>query len=736
MNRYTGKKLDNRFELGRLIGTGGMADVYKAKNLDDGSTVAIKILKKEYSDNEEFLRRFRNESRAIAYLSHPNIVKITDVGFSNKVQYIVMEYIDGVTLKKYMELQPYVDWQTAAFFMIQILRALAHAHEKEIVHRDIKPQNIMVLKNGQIKVMDFGIAKFAKEEGLTTTAQAIGSVHYISPEQARSDVTDEKSDIYSAGIVFYEMLTGKKPFDNENPISVALMHMQAKAKRPCDVNPKIPKGLEEIILKAIEKEPEKRYASARAMIDDIEKFKQNPEESFGYYEEEQKLTMERDNNSTKSFKSVDTEGRAKDRYDEPSSYESSYDSDETYDSGYDDGYSEGETIIEEEYVEKRSMFIPMLSGVVIVVIIIATIFLTGLMLNYFGGESDYKEFRVQNFVGQEYDNAKKIFSQYLVFEVTETKYSPMPENTILEQDLEPGEVVKPGHKIYVVLSKGPKMIEIPSLDNGFREDQAKSILEEKKFASQTKLVYDENVPEGYVIKTEPAANTPCKEGTTVLIYNSRGKMTAQVKLPDINGKKEADARKILEDFDLEVVSQTRNSEMPEGTVIGMDHSAGTVVETGTSITIYVSTGLPAVLTQEIEIQFPPEANGVFAFKVYVDGTLNGEHRDVDSKYTSRKNIAISASGAKKEITIYLVNQANGKEHELGRYMYSFDDSMTKQIISENIAEAFREVGGLKAAAATPAPSPSPSPTAAATPAPTQAPEEPDDSDTSEDGEEE
>ena len=241
MDKNIGKKLDGRFEILRLIGTGGMADVYKAHDILEDKIVAVKILKKEFAENEEFLRRFRNESRAIAVLSHPNIVKVIDVSFSNKMQYIVMEYIDGITLKDYLETEKVLDWNTASYFMLQILRALGHAHDMGIVHRDVKPQNIMILSDGTIKVMDFGIAKFAREEGLTTTAQAIGSVHYISPEQARSDATDEKSDIYSAGIVFYEMLTGQKPFDNENPISVALMHMQARAKKPSDVNPDVPK---------------------------------------------------------------------------------------------------------------------------------------------------------------------------------------------------------------------------------------------------------------------------------------------------------------------------------------------------------------------------------------------------------------------------------------------------------------------------------------------------------------
>ncbi|WP_294754787.1 protein kinase, partial [uncultured Ruminococcus sp.] len=259
MDKNIGKKLDGRYEITELIGVGGMAEVYKGVDVIDNKTVAIKILKKEYAENEEFLRRFRNESKAIAVLSHPNIVKIYDVGFSEKIQYIVMEYIDGITLKEYIEEEKVLTWKDTVHFVIQILRALQHAHDKGIVHRDIKPQNIMMFTDGTIKVMDFGIAKFAREEGKTATDQAIGSVHYISPEQASGSVTDAKSDIYSVGAMMYEMLTGRKPFDSDNPVAIAVMHMHDIPERPRAINPDIPDGLEEIVLRAMEKAPEDRY---------------------------------------------------------------------------------------------------------------------------------------------------------------------------------------------------------------------------------------------------------------------------------------------------------------------------------------------------------------------------------------------------------------------------------------------------------------------------------------------
>ena len=282
MDKYIGKRLGGRYDIKELIGVGGMANVYKATDIIEDKIVAVKILKDEYLSNDEFLRRFRNESKAIAVLSHPNIVKIFDVSLGDGIQYIVMEYVDGLTLKEYIEQQHVLRWKEAVHFTVQILRALQHAHDKGIVHRDIKPQNIMLLQDGTIKVMDFGIARFARDDGRTVTDKAIGSVHYISPEQARGDVTDEKSDIYSVGVMLFEMLTGKLPFDADSAVSIALMQMQAIPKMPRQLNETIPEGLEEITVRAMQKDPSQRYQSAAEMLRDIDEFKRNPSILFEY----------------------------------------------------------------------------------------------------------------------------------------------------------------------------------------------------------------------------------------------------------------------------------------------------------------------------------------------------------------------------------------------------------------------------------------------------------------------
>ena len=282
MDKYTGKRLDARYEIQELIGVGGMAVVYRAYDIIEDKTVAIKILKDEFLGNKEFIRRFKNESKAISVLSHPNIVKVYDVSFGTKIQYIVMEYINGITMKEFISQQKKISCKDAIYFTKQILSALQHAHKKGVVHRDIKPQNIMLLKDGTIKVTDFGIARFSRSETQTMTDRAIGSVHYISPEQAKGSIIDEKADIYSVGVVLYEMLTGQLPFEADNAVSVAIMQMQSNPKSLREINPDIPEGLEEITLHAMQKLPENRYASAEEMLEDIEKFEKNPDIHFNY----------------------------------------------------------------------------------------------------------------------------------------------------------------------------------------------------------------------------------------------------------------------------------------------------------------------------------------------------------------------------------------------------------------------------------------------------------------------
>ena len=319
MDKFIGKRLDGKYEIHNLVGMGGMAYVYRAYDRVEDRWVAIKILKEEFSDNSDFLRRFRNEAKAITLLSHPNIVEVYDVSFGDRLQYIVMEYIDGITLKQYIEQEGVIRWDEAVHFTIQILLALEHAHEKGIIHRDIKPQNVMLLQNGTIKVTDFGIARFSQSETQTMTDKAIGSVHYIAPEQARGDYITNKADIYSVGVMLYEMLTGQLPFVADSAVSVALMQLQAKPVMPRELNPNLARGLEQITMKAMEKNPVDRFQSAGEMLDDIAQFRRNPGMVFHYDMQPIRSNYE----ASRNMESYDS-ARFKPSYNDSYEYEEEY----------------------------------------------------------------------------------------------------------------------------------------------------------------------------------------------------------------------------------------------------------------------------------------------------------------------------------------------------------------------------------------------------------------------------
>ena len=466
MDKYIGKKLDGRYEITELIGVGGMADVYKATDVVDNKVVAVKILKKEFAENEEFLRRFRNESKAIALLSHPNIVKVYDVGFSDKLQYIVMEYIDGITLKEYIDNEKVLTWKDSVHFIIQVLRALQHAHDRGIVHRDIKPQNIMLFTDGTIKVMDFGIAKFARDDNGTATDQAIGTVHYISPEQARGDETDEKSDIYSVGVMLYEMLTGQKPFDTDNPISVAVMHMQNTPERPRAINPNIPAGLEEIILRAMEKDAENRYQTASDMIRDIEAFKANTSMTFGYYVEESDEEPAADS-PTQYFSSSSAQQEAVRLRKGVESYED--EDEEEYDEDEDDDDDE-----EEE--EPRSLFIPVMTAVTIAFIVVAVFFVLWLIKGAIQGEpKNSTKYEMPNLVGMDYYEAKESYT-YLDIQIGETEYSDFPKDVIFAQDIDVDTPVSKDQTVIVSVSLGMSTVEVPDV-KGYQYEYARKMLD-------------------------------------------------------------------------------------------------------------------------------------------------------------------------------------------------------------------------------------------------------------------
>ncbi len=719
MDKNIGKKLDGRYEITELIGEGGMADVYKAVDVVDGKEVAVKILKKEFAESEEFLRRFRNESKAIAVLSHPNIVKIYDVGFSEKIQFIVMEYIDGITLKEYMESERVLNWKDSVHFVTQILRALQHAHERGIVHRDIKPQNIMMFTDGTIKVMDFGIAKFAREEGRTATDQAIGTVHYISPEQARGDVTDAKSDLYSVGVMLYEMLTGQKPFDTDNPVSIAVMHMQNIAELPRHINPDIPEPIEEIIVHAMEKNPNDRYQTANEMIRDIDRFKADPYVNFGYIKKSPE-------ESTRYFSAVQNPDSAV--YEDEEEYEGDnylYDDqqDVVYSNEYDEDYSD---FSEEETEKSRSLFVPVLSAVTVVVIMVAVLLITMVVKDMFNGGSEPKttQFVMRNLVGMDYNQAVESYSKYIDIQVEAQEWSELERDKIFEQSIPEGEAVKKGEIVKVKVSLGQKTVKVPNVIN-YHYITAGEALRAEGLEVEYKYQANKDVDEELVFDTEPAALEEAAPGTTVLVYVSTGSDVEEIEMEDFVGKSIDDAKVQCGIWGISVKTEKKASSKEKGTILKQSIEAGEKVPSDSTITFTVSTGEEPEGDVDITVYFPDDATGRFRLSAYHNNTPIYESFTLSADYTKENPMKITYKGTDVHVTIVLTNLSNGLTAVLGEYNMNFEDG-TFSTVRESIYEAFGTVDGLYVAPTEPpAPEPDPDsqPQTPETDAPTEAEDE-------------
>lgn len=617
MDKNIGKKLDGRYELIELIGIGGMADIYKAKDLTEDKIVAVKILKNEFAASEDFLRRFRNESKAIALLSHPNIVKIFDVGFTEKIQYIVMEYIDGITLTEYIERQGVLKWRDAVHFTVQILRALQHAHDRGIVHRDIKSQNVMLLSDGTIKVMDFGIARFNRETDKTMSEKAIGSVHYISPEQARGEVTDEKSDIYSVGVMLYEMLTGKKPFDGDNPVSIALKHMQATPKRMTEINPSIPEGLEEITMKAMQKEPSKRYQTAGEMIKDIEEFKKNPSIIFEY-------KYFSTDGSTKYFDKVSPEQTAAVPTAKRKVQLEAPEDDEEYDD--DDDYYD-----EDEYYERRrrSPVLPILFALATAFVIMTAWLIHTIVTKNFDDiqSASGEEVTMPTLVNLTWDEVRAQYNDYNFIPVTQYS-SEYEKNVVMDQSVMPGRTIKKNQEVEVVVSNGPKLVEIDDYSNKHIDDVV-TMLKKQDLKYEIIRTESDDVAADFVIKTSPAAREFVEAGTTVTCYVSLGKSNESTAVPNMVNLSLASAKMRAEEYDiLLTILYEPSTEVEEGRVIRQSIEPTTLVEKNTMIEIVVSDGSEPVKDAQISISMSSNATGEFEFRYYIDGTLQEDMTEI------------------------------------------------------------------------------------------------------------
>lgn len=647
MDRYIGRLLDNRYEILEVIGTGGMAVVYKARCHRLNRLVAIKILKDEYSQDEEFRRRFHAESQAVAMLSHPNIVSVYDVSTSDDADYIVMELIDGITLKQYMEKKGVLNWKETLHFAIQIAKALDHAHSRGIIHRDIKPHNVMVLKNGSVKVADFGIARVMSKSN-TLTKEALGSVHYISPEQAKGGRVDNRSDIYSLGVVMYEMMTGRPPYDGESPVAVAIQHINGKAPMPSTLNPNIPGGLEQIIMKAMAQEPGDRYPTAQAMLYDMDEFRKDPTILFDYnnasadIDDVTKLQSAAQTAAVQSAATTAERVAAKSgeapvrRAPQPAQKKNA---------SVPRPKRRREEIIEDDEKGNKVATIAVVVCSLVAIVAIG-IFLATLLGS--GNELNQNMVVVPNLVNKPLDDVSGA-TDYVVT-VENRVYSDVYEkDRIMEQNPVANTQVPKGSVVTVVVSAGPEPA-IKVMENLVELDleQAKRFLINTQGVSEDLITVryesSETIEKGLIIKTEPGLGEALPTDGQISLYVSTGPNVKKVTMVDLtsNYYTEESARKWLDingftNYTVQYLESTK----PEGKVISQSVAAGKTVEVTTPIIILVSAGsetpvtVPPPATEEpedyvskrVEVKLPEIPEEAAVLGIYRDGALI-EERDI------------------------------------------------------------------------------------------------------------
>jgi len=566
-----GKLLDNRYELLEVIGTGGMAMVYKAQDHRLNRSVAVKILKSDLAEDADFRRRFRDESQAVAMLSHPNIVSVYDVS-RGETEYIVMELIDGITLKQYMERRGKLNWREALHFITQIMRGLSHAHSRGIIHRDIKPQNVMILRDGSVKIADFGIARLESAKQQTMTQQALGSVHYISPEQAKGDRTDARSDIYSAGVVLYEMLTNRLPFEGDSAVSVAIQHLSSVPLTPCEIDPTVPKALEKICMKAMASDINKRYPTAEAMIADLEEFRKNPDTSLDFTIEE--LREKPSSEPTMALpKMKDVAAHLAKREEPPT--------------------------IEAEYEEVRPASLPRaLIITAILAVCAAAIFgLWQLVLGSFDNEPEQTDFEVPNLIGMTIDQAnadervKDIFTITQIGQRASTEYAA---GQIIEQSPAYGMTVREKNReITVFVSTGVKSGVMPNIVN--QEHRAAAVmlrqLDLNLVIDDTAEEYSDDISAGYVIRSSPAEGETLQDGDVVMLVISKGPKVIEALVTTLTNIPLEQAQKILEEQDLVCAVDYANSDtVPVDYVISQSVAPLSRLAQGSTVKLTVSLG--------------------------------------------------------------------------------------------------------------------------------------------------
>lgn len=601
MENYIGRLLDNRYEILEVIGTGGMAVVYRALDHRLNRAVAVKILKDDFSKNDEFRRRFHAESQAVAMLSHPNIVSVYDVSHSENADYIVMELIEGISLKQYLEKKGNLNWRETLHFSMQIAKALDHAHSRGIVHRDIKPHNIMILKDGSIKVADFGIARVGSAKN-TLTREALGSVHYISPEQAKGARVDNRSDLYSLGVVMYEMLTGRTPYDGETPVSVAIQHINGGARRPSELAAGVPLGLEYITMRAMNCDPDQRYASAADMLHDMEEFRKNPSLTFAASADRAATVVPKTPAAVRSGGMTRSEA-------------------ERYAAARGAKPSEGKTP-EERRLErarrdaekaaekkKKTMIIAILSGaiaIVLIAVILALVLPDGDdPTTESVATEEAAEIRVENFVGMPLDSIDPDDYPDLKIDLRDVKEAYSDEfekGYVMEQTPRAGDMVRKGRKVTLTVSLGKEEIKMPNLVD-MTEASAMSTLQELNLGLKITMKDEssKDIRQGNIVRTEPKADEKLEKGQEVILYVSLG----ENKMPNLKGDTETNARARLNALNIGVrieVLYDTNDEFEKDRVYRTAPEAGEQIEPGDQIFLYVSKGsgkvrVPYVINQ-------------------------------------------------------------------------------------------------------------------------------------------
>lgn len=656
-----GMLIGDRYEILDKIGTGGMSDVYKAKDHKLNRFVAVKVLKQEFNENTNFVSKFRTEAQAAAGLMHPNIVNVYDVGEEDGIYYIVMELVEGITLKNYIEKKSRLSIKEAISIAIQVSMGIEAAHNNHIIHRDIKPQNIMISKDGKVKVTDFGIAKAATSN--TITSNVMGSVHYTSPEQARGGFSDEKSDIYSLGCTMFEMLTGHVPFDGETTVAIAIKHIQEEMPSPREYVPEIPVCVEKIIFKCTQKSPDRRYQNMGELIVDLKKSLITPDEDFvtmvdvdtsaatkAITDEDMAEIKERTGSlAVEEVHMRLNEDAAKAKSRQKAYLEDEEDDEEEEDDETDDGDEEYDDDDLDPKMERVTTILAIVAAVIIGVIALV---LVANAIGIFKGddteqEEQTEEIEMVNVVGMDVEVAKATLDEiYVTYKIEYEESDEVEENKVISQSVEAGEMVAQGTEVTLVVSSGVAGVEVPNVVNK-EESAAKAELEAAGFKVSTDTDYDDEVEEGYVVSQDIAGGEKAAKGTNITLIISMGPAVKKTEVPDLRGLGESAAKDKLSGANLKAgtVSEEYSDSVTAGCVISQSYSPGMEVDEGTAVNFVLSLG-----KKEVKYDYVGSINAPTGYQAGSTVTITIKAADGETRTftTSSFPFTVNETGFKSE----------------------------------------------------------------------------------------